>query len=115
MSEENMGDDKGINFLAQAGAKPDAEKEPEPVEETPYELVDSSQIHSIRREPSGTVGIRFKDRKTGGFSSEYHYDNVSEETYEAMRSADSVGKFFGENIKNNPKAYPFRKHEAEKA
>ena len=30
MGDENMGDDKGIQFLAQAGAKPDAEEKPEP-------------------------------------------------------------------------------------
>lgn len=113
MSEENMGDDKGINFLAQAGAKPEADKEPE--QEPEFENFESKNIHSARRLNDGTVQIRFKNRKTGGVQAEYHYDGISEDTFEAMRSADSVGEFFEQNIKSNPKAYPFRKHEADKA
>lgn len=80
-----------------------------------WENTESSQIHSIGRDPeTGTVGIRFKDRKTGGVQAEYHYDNVPEEMFEKLRVADSVGRFFEQNIKKNPKDYPYRKQETQK-
>jgi hypothetical protein len=109
-----MGDTKGLDMLSGIGGKMENEANSVP-EETPWETVDSRQIHSIRREPNGTVGIRFKDRKTGGVQAEYHYDNVSEELYEKMRAADSIGRFFDQHIKKNPKDYPYRKQEADKA
>jgi hypothetical protein len=39
----------------------------------------------------------------------YHYPNVSRETFEAFKGAESIGKFFGEHIK----ALPFKKYAVE--
>ena len=75
----------------------DLKMDPTP-EETPWELTDSANIHSIRREPSGTVGIRFKN-KAGAITGTYHYEGISAEQFEAMRAADSIGSYFHSNIK----------------
>ena len=39
----------------------------------------------------------------------YSYANVSEEMYEEFKSAESQGKYFQSNIKNQPEKFPFRK------
>lgn len=70
--------------------------------------VKSSQIDEIGYDSiTETLGIRFKR------GSEYQYSNVPEKLFNLMAASDSVGSFFGANIKNNPESYPFVKVEAE--
>jgi len=77
-----------------------------------YVKVESSQIYSVGFGEGvygpETLGIRFK-QKNG--ISEYHYEHVTARMYQALVAAESVGKYFGANIKNNP-AYPFTKVES---
>lgn len=87
--------------------EPKMEQLPE-AEETPWQMFDSRQIHSSRRMDDGTVQVRFKDKKTGGYSAEYHYTGIPEDLYEAFRTADSVGEFFSAHIKPN-KDFAYRK------
>lgn len=68
--------------------------------------VRSSQIEAIWHDAATkTLAIRFK----GG--SEYRYANIEPETFEAMKTAESVGSFFYKNIKANKEKYPFSKVE----
>lgn len=46
---------------------------------------------------SRTLAVEFKN---GGL---YHYEDVPPETYDAMKAADSVGKFIGASIKGTHK------------
>lgn len=48
---------------------------------------------------------------TVGFTNgqSYEYQNVDYERFQAIVSADSVGKAFNSLIKSNPTAYPFKK------
>ena len=77
-----------------------------------YTKVESSQIEAVAHDPeTNTLGIRFhpnkKQKEAGLPGSEYHYANVSPELFTALVDAISVGKSFGENIKNHPELYPF--------
>lgn len=73
--------------------------------------VESSQIHSIGHDAaSNTLAIRFKNYR-GEPSSLYHYDNFSAADFDAFRSAESVGKHFGQHIKNETAKYPYRRIE----
>lgn len=73
--------------------------------------VESSQIHSIGHDAaSNTLAIRFKNYK-GEPSSLYHYDNFSAADFDAFRSAESIGKHFGQHIKNETAKYPYRRIE----
>jgi len=57
--------------------------------------VKSSSIRSVGYEPeTKTLGVTFNHGMT------YHYANVDQEIYDAMMVADSVGKFFQQEIKN---------------
>ena len=81
--------------------------------------VESSQIAEVGYEPeTETLGIRFKagrNGKTGqavtpqDFVSEYHYSFVEPDTYAALMTAESIGRYFGEHIKSNPVKYPYVK------
>lgn len=63
--------------------------------------VESSQIHSIGHDPeTNTLAIQFKSKSGPG--SIYHYPNITQAQFEALRSAESVGKHFGAHIKGNP-------------
>lgn len=71
--------------------------------------VESSQIHSIGHEAaSNTLAIRFKNYR-GDASSLYHYDNFTAADFEAFRTAESIGKHFGQHIKPATEKYPFHK------
>ncbi len=66
--------------------------------------VTSSQIEAIGYHPeTRTLAIRFK----GG--SLYHYGGCEPETFEAFRTAESIGSYFYKHIKPNTKKYPYRK------
>ncbi len=79
-----------------------------------YQAVESSQIAKIGYEPeTETLGIIFhstkKQKEAGLPGSEYHYSFVNSDTYYALMTASSVGKFFGEHIKPFTEKYPFTK------
>lgn len=66
--------------------------------------VESSQIESIGYEAeTRKLEIEFT---TG---SVYVYDNVGPELHAGLMKADSIGKFFGMNIKNRTEKYPYTK------
>jgi hypothetical protein len=67
-----------------------------------WESVESSNIESLAHD-ANAMYVRFK----GGAI--YQYENVSRETYESVRDADSVGGAFHKLIKSNAAAYPFKK------
>ena len=85
-----------------------------------YVKVESSQIAEVGfgegRYGPETLGLKFppnrKQLAAGETGSEYHYQNVSSRTHQALVAAPSIGIYFGQNIKNNP-AYPYVKVEAE--
>ncbi len=79
-----------------------------------WQAVDSSQISEIGYE-SGVeypLGIRFPAGKRSP-ASEYHYKNVSPEMHAEFLRAESIGSFFGKNIKSRPDLYPYVKVETE--
>ena len=61
-----------------------------------YKEVESSTISAIGYE-NKELHIKFKN------GTEYVYYDVPAEVYEALNSAESVGKYFAANIKNNYK------------
>ena len=76
--------------------------------------VDSSQIKAVGHDAeTNTLGVRFhpgkRDREAGLPYSEYHYRGVNADMFQAMRTAESVGTWHGENIKRFPEQYPFTK------
>jgi hypothetical protein len=81
-------------------------EEPRPaIQLTP---VVSNQVAAIGYdEATQTLAVTF----TRGVGAVYHYAGVSKETCEAFITADSIGKYFGEHIKN----LPFTKYPAEPA
>ena len=77
-----------------------------------YVKVKSSQIEEVGY-GSGlygpeTLSIRFKS-KSGITQSPYHYKNVTPQEYQALMAAESIGSYFGKNIKPFPEQYPFTK------
>lgn len=78
--------------------------------------VESSQIHSIGHDAeSNTLAIRFRDYKSNGPSSLYHYRDFSAEDFAAFSTADSIGSHFKQHIKPYDKKYPYTKVEAKPA
>ncbi|MDZ7892370.1 MAG: KTSC domain-containing protein [Rhodoferax sp.] len=68
----------------------------------------SNQVAAIGYdEATQTLAVMF----TRGQGAIHHYTNVSKETCEAFVTAESIGKYFGEHIKN----LPFTKYPAEPA
>lgn len=75
--------------------------------------VESSQIHSIGHEAeTGTLAIRFRDRRTNQATSLYHYSNVTADDFAAFLDADSKGSHFGKHIKPYDKKYPYTRIES---
>lgn len=77
-----------------------------------WKPVESSQISDVGYDiETSTLGIRFMPTKkqlaNGEPQSIYHYANVDSDTYYALMTADSVGKYFGATIKSDPVKYPF--------
>ena len=79
----------------------------------PMSACGSSQIKEFGYDPSTqTLAVRFNGKS--GEKTVYTYANVPKSIYEEMRrvSADpeqSVGKFFGQNIKGKTENFPFTK------
>jgi hypothetical protein len=74
--------------------------------------VESSQIAAIGHDAeTGTRAILFyrgfgRDKKPGSL---YHYANVTAEDFEAFKSAESIGRHFGQHIKPFADRYPFER------
>jgi hypothetical protein len=64
-----------------------------------------------------TLALRFpptkKQKAAGEPGSEYHYQNVTPEMHQEFMAAESIGSYFGRNIKLFPEKYPFTKVEAD--
>lgn len=74
--------------------------------------VKSSQIHAIGHDPAtNKLAIRFRN-KAGEPSSLYYYENVDAETFEAFRTAESVGSHFYKHIKPFPERFPSQRIES---
>ena len=68
----------------------------EPRPQIVLNAVDSSQVKAIGYdEETKTLAVQFKY----GAGAIYHYADVSKETFDAFVSAESIGSFFGKNIK----------------
>lgn len=90
------------NFPAPAGFT----KGPRPA--IPLTPVTSSQVKAIGYDPmTKTLACQF----VHGAGHVYHYPNVEPKVHADFMAAKSIGKFFGQNIKN----LPFEKYEAPKA
>jgi len=71
----------------------------------PLTAVESNQVSAIGYDAaSGTMAVTF----SRGPGHVYHYPNVSPELHQQFVNAESIGKFFGQNIK----ALPFDKFPA---
>lgn len=85
--------------------------EPQPFSEHPrppiaLEPVESNQVGAIGYdEATKTLAVQFRR----GARAIYHYPNVERETYEAFKGAESIGTYFGQNLK----MLPFEKFPAE--
>jgi hypothetical protein len=64
-----------------------------------------------------TLALRFpptkKQKAAGEPGSEYHYQNVTPEMHQEFMAAESIGSYFGRNIRPFPEKYPFTKVEAD--
>lgn len=77
----------------------------------PTQPVESSQISEIGYDSdTSTLAVRFngKGDKPGTL---YHYGNVSETEWCALRDANSKGGYFIRNIKPYPDRYPYSRVE----
>ena len=73
--------------------------------------VESSKILQVGYdEATSTLGIKFKpSKKNPGFMPEYHYSNVPVEMFNELVNAESIGRYFDDNIKSDPASYPYEK------
>jgi hypothetical protein len=86
-----------------------------------YAKVESSQIAEVGYGDGlygpETLALRFPPNKkqaaAGEAGSEYHYGNITPEQHQALMGAESIGFYFGKNIKPFPDKYPFTKVEAD--
>jgi hypothetical protein len=84
-----------------------------------WQAVDSSQIEAIGYESGAEypLGIKFppnkKQQAAGLPGSEYHYKGVAHDMFIALSEAESVGSYFGQNIKSRADLYPYLKVEAD--
>lgn len=71
------------------------------------QTVASSQINAIGYDPI-TSRLRIQFKSKAGPGPVYEYPDVTPEQHQALISAPSIGKYFGEHIKGNAK-HPHRK------
>lgn len=70
--------------------------------------VESSQIAAIGHDAATNIlAIQFKGRNGPG--SVYHYQNVDANTFDAFRTADSIGSHFYKHIKPHADKYPYER------
>lgn len=75
----------------------------------PMQDVESSQIAAIGHDPETNVlAVQFKSWK-GERRSTYHYQNFTAQDFEAFKSAESLGRHFGQHIKPFAEKYPYTK------
>jgi hypothetical protein len=73
--------------------------------------VESSNIEAMGHDPlTSEMDVKFKSSALP-----YRYANVSEEVYQRIITAPSVGSAFIELVRNHPELYPFTKLEPEVA
>lgn len=73
---------------------------------------DSGLIHAHGFDPAtGTLALQFKSK--GGPGSIYYYANCTQDMYDELCAAESIGKFFAQRIKN-ANEHPFTKIETHK-
>ena len=85
-----------------------------------YTMLESSQIAEVGFGNGyygpETLGIRFPPNKkqaaAGESGSEYHYQNFTAKLFAEFLASESIGSYFGKNIKSRPDLYPFFKVEA---
>jgi hypothetical protein len=71
--------------------------------------VKSSQIRAIGYDPeTETLAVEFLPKGKWP-ASEYHYSFVNSDTYYALMTAESIGKYFADNIKSDAVKYPYTK------
>ncbi len=88
--------------------KPTQDFSTEPRPQITLDSVESSQVKAIGYDAATkTLAVTF----TRGVGAIYHYAPVESETYEAFKSAESIGVFFGQHIKD----LPFTKYHGETA
>lgn len=74
------------------------------------EPVTSSQIAAIGHDSeTNTLAIQFLSKSGPG--SVYHYQNFTEDLFEAFKNSESVGKHFYAHIKPFAETYPYAKVE----
>jgi hypothetical protein len=72
------------------------------------ESVESTQIHSIGYDAATqTLAVRFKNRRTLGPEALYHYSNVTQADFEALRDAESIGSHLYRHIKPFKERFPY--------
>jgi len=72
--------------------------------------VESTQVAEVGFEEPDTLGMRFKNSKTGEVPNYwYRYSNVPFRMHRAMLAAKSVGIYFAENIKAHQDKFPWEK------
>ncbi len=74
--------------------------------------VESSQISQLGYSPATKrLAIRFKrhGKNADQPGSLYHYENVSQEQYDAFTTAESLGTHFGKHFKSAVDAHPYTK------
>jgi hypothetical protein len=70
--------------------------------------VNSSRLAAIGHDPETfTLAVMFPPTKKAPTGKIYHYSSVSEELYDDLKNAESIGVFFGMRILNDPDKYPF--------
>lgn len=86
-----MADTTQENVLSGPGAG--MEDEQDAKESPQWESVDSSRFTAMKYDPEElTLSVRWKDGSVG------RYLNVPEETYEKLRTSDSLGKHLSQHI-----------------
>lgn len=74
----------------------------------PTEPVESSQIAEIGHDAAtNTLAIRFPSKK--GPDSLYYYADFTAEQFEAFKTAESIGSYFGKFIKKETEKHPYRR------
>lgn len=70
--------------------------------------VQSSQLAEIGHDPdTNTLAIRFHGKGRPG--NLYHYQNVTADDFEALKSAESHGSHFIRNIKPHADKFPYQR------
>jgi hypothetical protein len=74
----------------------------------PLEPVQSSRLSEMGYDPDTfTLAVRFPPTKKAPAGKVYHYRNISEEIFDDLKNAPSIGVFFNETILKNPEKYPY--------